>query len=104
MLEVREVLDHIKTRFYDLEETTADWDPEKRKEAADKWVDLLRKYTGPIRQRAARRALAELKDDGHDIDNLAPPADFVRQDQDDDESNIGERSIDSEADDSEAEG
>ena len=51
MLVVREVLDHIKTRFYDLEELTAEWEPERRKEAADKWVELLKKYTDPIRKR-----------------------------------------------------
>ena len=104
MLEVREVLDHIKTRFYDLEELTADWEPENRKEAADTWVGLLRKYTGPIRKRAARRALEKLKDNGHNVNNLELPADFVRQDQDGDESSDGEGIGNCEAYNSEAEG
>lgn len=29
-LEIREILDHVKTRFYEIEELTADWDSERR--------------------------------------------------------------------------
>ena len=48
MLEVREVLDDIKNRFYDLEEATASFADEHRERVSMLWAEMLRKLTGPI--------------------------------------------------------
>ena len=73
MLEVREVLDNIKNRFYDLEEATVLFDDEHRERVSMLWVQMLRKLTGPIRLQGVQQALEELGQDGHDISRLQAP-------------------------------
>lgn len=60
LLEVREVLDGIKDRYYELCENMADWTPEERSPILDRWLDQLSSLTGPIRQRGAQAAILEL--------------------------------------------
>ena len=70
MLDVREVLDEIKAKFYELEAGTAKWEDDVRERISAQWVAMLRQMTGPIRQRGAQEALQELANDGH---NIVPP-------------------------------
>ena len=70
MLDVREVLDEIKTKFYDLEAGTVDWEDDVRERISAQWVAMLRQMTGPIRQRGVQEALKELTDNGFDIAKL----------------------------------
>ena len=44
---MREVLDHVKTRFYEIEELTADWDSERRDKVVTIWMSMLKKQIGP---------------------------------------------------------
>ncbi len=70
MLDVREVLEEIKTKFYDLEAGTVDWEDDVRERISAQWVAMLRQMTGPIRQQGVQEALKELTDTGHDIAKL----------------------------------
>ena len=72
MLEVREVLDEIKTKFYELEENTALWEDDDKARISMSWVTMLRKATGPIRQQGVRLALEDLTNSGYDVSNLRP--------------------------------
>ncbi len=69
LLEVREVLDQIKDRYYDIAEATStpDWTADERDLFIAKWVDQLSKLTGPIRKRGVRQAMEELQEEGHDL-------------------------------------
>ena len=73
MLDVREVLEEIKTKFYDLEAGTVDWEDDVRERISAQWVAMLRQMTGPIRQQGVQEALKELTDNGHDIAKLRRP-------------------------------
>ena len=74
MLDVREVLDEIKTKVYELEAGTAGWEDDVRERISAQWVSMLRQMTGPIRQRGAQEALKELTEDGYNVARLeAPP-------------------------------
>lgn len=68
MLQVREVLDDIKKKFYEIEEITSTMDQEVRRQVGNRWVQYLRKLTGPIRQQGAQQALQELRDDDHNME------------------------------------
>lgn len=70
MLDVREVLDEIKAKFYDLEANTVDWEDSDRERISAQWMAMLRQMTGSIRQLAVRDALKELANDGHDVARL----------------------------------
>jgi hypothetical protein len=70
MLDVREVLEEIKTKFYNLEAGTVDWEDDVRERISAQWVAMLRQMTGPIRQQGVQEALKELTDNGHDIAKL----------------------------------
>ena len=78
MLNVREVLDHVKNRFYELEEDLADADPDFRERVSSRWVLQLQKLTGPIRHQGAMDALAQLEAEGHDVAKLEAPEGFRR--------------------------
>ena len=70
MLDVREVLEEIKTKFYDLEAGTVDWEDDVRERVSAQWVAMLRQMTGPIRQQGVEEALKELTDNGFDVAKL----------------------------------
>ena len=42
MLDVREVLDEIKAKFYDLEANTVDWEDSDRERISAQWMAMLR--------------------------------------------------------------
>ena len=73
MLDVREVLDEIKAKFYALKANTVDWEDSERERISAQWVAMLRQMTGPIRQLGAQEALKELANDGHDVARLQMP-------------------------------
>ncbi len=59
-LEVREVIDSIKDRHYEIAEQTANWTMEERTPAIVRWIEQLAYLTGPRRGRGVNRALQEL--------------------------------------------
>ena len=73
MLDVREVLEEIKTKFYVLEAGTVDWEDDVRERISAPWVAMLRQMTDPIRQQGAQEALEELAKDAHNIAKLEVP-------------------------------
>ena len=64
MLETREVLDDIKTRFFELDELTTGFTPEQRDQYLMLWVQNLKIITGQIRKTAAKDALKQLQEEG----------------------------------------
>ena len=64
MLETREVLDDIKTRFFELDELTLGFTPEQKDRYLILWVQNLKKMTGQIRKTAAKDALKQLQEEG----------------------------------------
>ncbi len=59
-----EVLDDIKTWFFELDELTADFTPEQKDQYLMLWVQNLKKMTGQIRKTAAKDALKQLQEEG----------------------------------------
>ena len=49
-LQIREVLDELLARYYDLETETETWSQNARNEAIRKWVKDLDSITGSLRQ------------------------------------------------------
>jgi len=68
LLEVREVLDSIKDRYYETAEQTANWTEEERTPVITKWIEQLAHLTGPVRKRGVNTALQELADE---VDHVA---------------------------------
>lgn len=62
-LQMREVFESIKKKFYELVEHTADWNTEDRDLQIKKWLGWLQKLTGPIRSQGVEEALQEIKDE-----------------------------------------
>ena len=73
MLEIREVLDEIKIKFYELKENIALWEDDDRARISTSWVTMLRKATGPIRQQGVQMALEDLTKAGYDVSKLQAP-------------------------------
>ena len=65
LLEVREVLDDVKNVYYQMHEIMADWDADKRDATSKRFVKMLRKVTGPVRQQGTKDALKELSSAGY---------------------------------------
>ena len=59
-LEMREVLDSIKDKYYDIVENTAAWTAEQRIPILEGWISWLGRLTGPIRAAGVEEALKEL--------------------------------------------
>lgn len=66
MLEMREVLDHIKERYYERAERTAEWTAEERNPVIQRWISWLDKLTGPIRRMGVEQALKELENEAEE--------------------------------------
>ena len=64
MLKTREVLDDIKTCFFELDELTFGFTLEQKDKYLILWVQNLKKMTGQIRKTAAKDALKQLQDEG----------------------------------------
>lgn len=70
LLQVREVLDDVKNVYYQMHEMMADWDADKREATSKRFVRLLRKSTGEVRQQATKAALKELSSAGYGLEEL----------------------------------
>ena len=68
-LQMRETLDAIKEKYYEIAEHTADWTAEERNPQMQRWLDWLEKLTEPIRSRGVKEALQQLEDE--ETTNLA---------------------------------
>ena len=64
MLETGEVLDGIKTRFFELDELTFGFTPAQKDKYLMLWVQNPKKMTGQIRKTAAKDDLKKLQDEG----------------------------------------
>jgi ppGpp synthetase/RelA/SpoT-type nucleotidyltranferase len=67
LLEVREVLDQIKDRYYENAEQTAEWVEKAHTPAITKRVAQLSHLTSDIRRRGVETALQELAGDVDDV-------------------------------------
>ena len=63
-LDMREILEDIKIRFFQLQNLTAEFDAEQKQHFLTSWVTHLKKLVGPIRQKRAEKALRELQEGG----------------------------------------
>ena len=61
MLKIRKVLNHIKKKYYEIAEHTANWIVEKRNSKIRQWIDWLNKLTNSIKRQKAEKALQKLK-------------------------------------------
>lgn len=73
LLGVREVLDTIKERYYEICDNTADWEPEERNTMIGRWLDYLNTLTGPIRQQGVLQTMAELQNEEVDLSQEYAP-------------------------------
>lgn len=64
MLETREVLDDIKTRFFELDELTVGFTPKKKDQYLMLQVQNLKKMTRQIRKTVAKDVLKQLQEEG----------------------------------------
>ena len=60
-LQVREVLDGLLARYYDLETETETWPENARDEAIRKWIKDLDSITGSLRQVAVQQLKEQLE-------------------------------------------
>lgn len=67
-LEMREVLEQIKNRFFELQNLTADFDAEHKRRLLAMWVSHLKQLVGPIRRQGAKEALKELQEGDLELD------------------------------------
>lgn len=74
LLDVREVLDSIKERYYEIAEYMERNAPDERFAFIQGWVDRLRLLTGPIRQQGVEQAVNEIAiEDGELTDGEVIP-------------------------------
>ena len=67
-LEVREVLEQVKTRYFELQNLTAGFEEDQKQRVLSLWVSHLKQLVGPIRKQGAREALRELQEGGLELD------------------------------------
>lgn len=48
---MREILDHVKTRYYKMSEYMAEWTQEEKDPYIARWLAWLDKLTGPIQKK-----------------------------------------------------
>ena len=70
LLQVREVLDEVKAAYYEMHELMADWDADRRNAISKRFVKMLRKSTGRVRQQGTKDALKELSAAGFSLEAL----------------------------------
>ena len=63
MLQMKEVLNAIKKKYYEIAEHTADWTAKKRQSQMQRWIDWLNKLISFIKRHGVEKALRELKDE-----------------------------------------
>ena len=67
-LEVREVLEQVKTRYFELQNLTAGFEEDQKQRLLTLWVSHLKQLVGPIRKQGAKEALKELQEGGLILD------------------------------------
>lgn len=60
-LEIRKGLDHVKTRFYEIEELTAEWDSEQRDKIVTMWMSMMKKLVGLVRKASCCSSLERVR-------------------------------------------
>ena len=63
VLQMWEVLEHIKDKYYEIAEHTAEWTVEERNPKIERWLLWLNKLTGPIRKQGVEEAMRELENE-----------------------------------------
>lgn len=48
---MREILDHVKTRYYEMSEYMAEWTQEEKDPHIARWLAWLNELTGPIQKK-----------------------------------------------------
>lgn len=48
---MREILNHVKTSYYEMSEYMAEWAPEEKDPHIAQWLAWLDKLTGPIQKK-----------------------------------------------------
>ena len=61
-LMMREILDHVKTRYYEISEYMAKWTQEEKDPYIARWLAWLDKLTGPIQKKRVAQTLKELEE------------------------------------------
>ena len=62
-LMMRKILDHVKTRYYEMSEYMAEWTKEEKDPHIAQWLAWLDKLTGPIQKKEVVQALKELEEE-----------------------------------------
>ena len=62
-LMMREILDHVKTRYYEMSEYMAEWTQKEKDPHIARWLAWLDKLTGPIQKKGVAQALKELEEE-----------------------------------------
>ena len=67
---MREILDHVKTRYYEMSEYMAEWTQEEKDPHIARWLAWLDKLTGPIQKKGVAQALKELEEEAETEPNV----------------------------------
>ena len=68
---IREILDHVKTRYYEMAEYMSDWTKEEKDPHIARWLAWLNKLTGPIQKKRVEQALKELEEESETELNIS---------------------------------
>ena len=64
------ILDHVKTRYYEISKYMAEWTQEENDPHIARWLAWLDKLTGPIQKTGVAQALKELKKEADTEPNI----------------------------------
>lgn len=67
---MREILDHVKTCYYEMAEYMSDWTQEEKDPLIARWLAWLDKLTGPIQEKGVEQALKELEEESETGPNV----------------------------------
>ena len=67
-LKMREVLKQMKTRYFELQNLTAEFEKNQKQRLLILWVSHLKQLIGPIRKQKAKKALKKLQKKGLILD------------------------------------
>ena len=63
MLQMKEILNAIKKKYYEIIEHTADWTAEKRNPQIQRWLNWLAKLIGSIKNQKMKKILQKIKNE-----------------------------------------
>ena len=72
---MRKILDHVKTRYYEMSEYMAGWTQEEKGPHIGGWLAWLDKLTGPIQKKGVAQALKELEEEAETEPNVGQNTD-----------------------------